>query len=423
MTARWRVLIVDDNAEIRATIIEWLTDEPVAADGSTCIVDEEASFSDALARLEGTQYDVVILDIRDDELAQEVDAEDLDGNEATPADVGVELAREIRARRFAPIIFWTAVPQYAGQPNEPFVTVLSKTGDPEELVEAVKRVIGSGLPAIHRALLDHVETVTRDFMAKFVETNWMEMQSAERKGDVAHLLSRRLGASLGSGGDVLAASLEEEPAVALETQKQAHPMRLYIIPPVDDLIAGELLIGPRLLPAIDPDAEAAREDDDGCAGDEADVPGAECWYIVLTPSCDLVDGHVKAEYVVVAECRPLEETDEYRRLLEARNAHEGDEPYEPTGGVKKRLTKLFMNNREDRQRDRDFFLPAAWNVPALLADFQRLAHIPYEDLSRYRRLAQLDGPYAEALISTATRYLGRVGTPDLDIDELLSSLG
>lgn len=436
MTARWRVLVVDDNPEIRATIKAWLDNEPVSVDGSTCIVDEEGSFDAALERLEGTQYDLVILDIRDDTMAQEIAPADLNGDDATSADVGVEIAQQIRARRFAPIIFWTAVPQYAGEANEPFVTVLSKAGDPETLVEAVKTVFQSGLPAVHRALLDHVETVTRDFMANFVEKNWTSMGTAARKGDMAHLLSRRLGASLASGGDVLAANLAEEHAVDVTAQGGVHPMRLYIIPPVDDLIAGELLFGPRLLPTTMAGAGGGTagdggggdgsggDGDEGGEGEGADevADGSECWYVVLTPSCDLVAGHVKAEYVVVAGCLPFEGCDEYRRLVAARAAHQGRDPYEPAGEVKKRLTKLFTNNRQGRQQDRDYFLPAAWSVPALLADFQRIAHLPHGDVHSYQRRAQLDGPYAEALVNRATRYLGRVGTPDLDTDELLAKL-
>ncbi len=436
MTARWRVLVVDDNAEIRATIREWLDDEPVSVDGGTCIVDEEGSFDAALERLKGTQYDLVILDIRDDTLALEVDPDDLHGDDATSADIGVGIAREIRARRFAPIIFWTAVPQYAGASKEPFVTVLSKTGDPETLVPAVKRVFESGLPAVHRALLGHVETVTRDFMADFVEKNWTAMETAEQKGDMAHLLSRHLGASLASGGDVLAANLAEEDAVDVTAPGGVHPMRVYIIPPVDNLIAGELLFGPRLLPTAIAGAGAGMAGDGGggdrsggdgddggdCEGADGVIDGSECWYVVLTPSCDLVAGHEKAEYVVVAECRPFEECDEYERFLAARATHDGQDPYEPAGDVRKRLTKLFTNNRQGRQQDRDYFLPAAWSVPALLADFQRIAHIPHGDVHTYQRRAQLDGPYSEALVNRATRYLGRVGTPDLDTDELLAKL-
>ena len=405
MTARWRVLVVDDNADIRAAIKAWLENEPVSGDGSTCIVDEEPSFAEALQRIEGTQYDLVILDIRDDSLAQEFDPESLDGDDATPADVGVAIAKEIRARRFAPIIFWTAVPQYAGDSNIPFVTVLSKTGEPESLVDAVKSVFQSGLPAIHRALLGHVETVTRDFMANFVEQNWQAMGSAERKGDMAHLLSRRLGASLANGGEVLAQALQGEPAVDVTVSPTAHPMRFYIVPPVPDRLAGEILHGPRLLPPMDDDP----------------APSPDCWYVVLTPSCDLAQ--LKAEFVVVAECLLFSESAEYTKHIAAKqkSAEDGKE-YEMSKSVREDLVRVFKNTRSGRAADRDYFLPAAWQIPALLVDFQRAAHLPVGDLVKYERYGQLDAPYAEALIAKGVRYLGRIGTPDLDFEALVNEL-
>lgn len=405
MTARWRVLVVDDNAEVRAAIREWLDDEPVSADGSTCIVDEEGGFDAALERLEEIQYDLVILDIRDDALAEQVDPEALHGDDATSADVGVEIAQQIRKRRFVPIIFWTAVPQYAGESNEPFVTVMSKTGESEALVEAIKSVFRSGLPAVHRALLSHVERVTRDFMANFVEQNWAAMGSAERKGDMAHLLSRRLGASLATGGDVLAQGLQDEPAIDVGPTSTVHPMRFYIMPPVDERLAGEILFGPRLLPpaASDP------------------TPSAECWYIVLTPSCDLAQG--KAEFVVVAECMMFEECDEYQKHATAKAQSEANQqPYTMSGNARDALLKVVKNTRSGRAADRDYFLPAAWSIPALLVDFQRSAHLPLDQLDRYERCGQLDAPYAEALIAKGVRYLGRIGTPDLDFEALIDDL-
>ncbi len=427
MSERWRILVVDDNEQVRESIRLLFDGEAVSADGGTCVVDQEASFTDALERVERTQYDLVILDIRDDAIAQHVDADDLHGDEATEADVGVELAAQLRKRRFVPIIFWTAVPQYAGPANEPFVTVLSKSVNPDELVLAAKRVFDSGLPSVHRALIEHVEAVTRDFMADFVETNWADMGTAERKGDMAHVLSRRLGRSLADGGDVLAASLSNEPAIDLTSDGRVHPMRLYVVPPVGDLRTGELVLGPRLLSGGHAAGDASGGSSEETSADQSGMGVSQnaekaCWYVVLTPSCDLVASHPKAEFVVVAECCPLQQSDEYKALAAAREAHDGDEPYEPSGKIQKDLLGLFRNGRHGRPKDRDYFLPAAWSVPALIVDFQRVAHLPHADLQFYERRAQLDGPYAEALINQATRYLGRVGTPDLDTDHVLAAL-
>jgi hypothetical protein len=34
----------------------------------------------------------------------------------------------------------------------------------------------------------------------------------------------------------------------------------------------------------------------------------------------------------------------------------------------------------------------------------------------YERVASLDSPFAESLQAKMTRYLGRIGTPDIDVD-------
>ncbi len=93
-----------------------------------------------------------------------------------------------------------------------------------------------------------------------------------------------------------------------------------------------------------------------------------------------------------------------------------------TVGCRVGLLKVVKNTRSGRAADRDFFLPAAWDIPALLVDFQRSAHLPFADLDSYERRGQLDAPYAEALIAKSIRYLGRIGMPDLDFDALVDGL-
>ena len=73
-------------------------------------------------------------------------------------------------------------------------------------------------------------------------------------------------------------------------------------------------------------------------------------------------------------------------------------------------------------QDRNAYLPAAWNIPDLVVDFQRIAFLPYEEIGLYNREATLDSPYAEWLTAKFGRYLGRLGTPDLDVEVALSRL-
>jgi hypothetical protein len=164
---------------------------------------------------------------------------------------------------------------------------------------------------------------------------------------------------------------------------QVHSMRYYIIPPVLNFpVTGDLYFG--------------------------EVNGIEAYWILLTPTCDLLTEHPNAENVLLAQCLPLEEQPEYQAWVKEKERN------------REKLERLLTNKR--RQRDRHFFLPSALSIPNLLVDFQKLMTIPVGNLSTLNRLASLDSPFAESLAARYARYIGRVGTPDLDIDHLIDSL-
>jgi hypothetical protein len=157
---------------------------------------------------------------------------------------------------------------------------------------------------------------------------------------------------------------------------RVHPTRLYVMPPLEEPRTGDLV-----------------RDGDGN------------WLVLLTPTCDLIahNGQRRAVHVVLASCQLLTETDEYRAWKRA------GEP-----NTHSRLERLILNNREG-QKDRFYFLPGAWEAPDLLVDLQRLTNVEYTDFEGFTRVATLDDPYAQSLISQLGRYGGRVGTPDLDV--------
>ena len=128
--------------------------------------------------------------------------------------------------------------------------------------------------------------------------------------------------------------------------------------------------------------------------------------ILLTPSCDLIQK--KNEFTLWAECVRLSACVEYQNWL-ADNSKEGA------------LRALLKNNR-NKQPDRYFFLPGAYAVPDLVVDFERLLHTPFGLLDAATRVASLDSPFAELLLSRFARFLGRLGTPDLDAPLLISRL-
>lgn len=390
----WRILVVDDEPDIAEQVRELLASVEVG-EHPAYRVESATSFVDALDRLALSHFDLLVLDVRDQQKAAQ-------SIEAADADTGIATFTEVRERRFIPIVFHTALPELVlDLTNPPFVSVVSKLDDDaiQKLRAAVETALESTLPTLHRALVRHVERVTRDFMIDFVELNWDQLRSPGRRGDVAHLLLRRLALSLATGAQVLAGELGNTDDATL-TPDTVHPMRFYVTPPIGDHVTGDLLHGPRILP-VPVSAEGGSDS------------GKAAWYVTLTPACDLVAGRVKADYVVVAECIALAEFPEFAAWQAEAAA---------SSSAKKKLEALMRNNPTGRQADRYYYLPAAWGVPDLVVDVQRIAHLPYERLPDYTRSATLDSPYAEALSNQFGRYMGRVGTPNLDHDLAIARL-
>ena len=86
------------------------------------------------------------------------------------------------------------------------------------------------------------------------------------------------------------------------------------------------------------------------------------------------------------------------------------------------LQSLLQDNRKDTQRERFYFLPGALLLPDLIVDFQQLVTLPRDKLSTMDRLASLDSPFAEAMLSRFAGYIGRLGKPDLDSEAVLQRL-
>jgi len=441
----WRILVVDDEVEIAEQTARLLRNDPASPEALNRVIDVETSFEKALDLVKSARIDVMVLDVRDQDAAgtEHNDAEPLDsdldhdGSDVTTADAGLLVFEKIRARRFVPVIFHTALPNLV-DPNSvrpPFVQVVSKndSDSTKKLRDAVRTVLESTVPAIHRALNDHVEAIVRDFMNGFVEKHWGELESPQRRGDLAHLLLRRLAMSLADGGQVLAERLTSTPGVDL-TKDHVHPMRFYVTPPVGDYSTGDIL----RRPSSRVDRHGASEEGgtsnltstplDVIAGQAlpAAPDGAseaiDSWFVVLTPACDLVQSRIKADFVVLAQCDLLEQTDEYKAWVDSRPAP-GEAPSSAAKKAHAGISSLMRNRRDKRQSDRDYYLPGAWSVPNLLVDFQKVSSVPVASLgAEYERVASLDSPYVEALIETFSRYLGRRGTPDLDVEMTIKRL-
>lgn len=370
----WLVLVVDDDPDAARQVDEIVT-RVSAVDGNPVFeVRTRTSFEEGLRDLERSRVDLLILDVR------------LGDDEGADEEAGIRTLQAIKARRFLPVVFYTAVPHLArSYASPPLVEVVEKGAGPAALTDAVLAAFRSGLPLVNRALVRHLEEVQRAYMWDFVARHWGEFGTSADRGALAYLLARRLAASLGNEG---VESFEKAlgGAGSPVTEGTVPPMRMYVMPPLEELLAGDVV--------------------------EGVVAGRSGHWAVLSPSCDLVQG--KADLVLLAAAEPL---DELREVVAWRNGL-------PTPGrqTENDLTALLRNNRAKGQAERYHFLPGALSLPDLLVDFQVLQAVGRAALDQLARIAALDSPYAEALVARFLRYYSRLGTPDVDVAPTVARL-
>lgn len=368
---RPRILVVDDDRDVLR-----LAKQSLAQLSTRSTVKTEASFSKALPRIKGGDFDLLVLDIRRER------------TEGSPEDTtaGDRLAQKIRTRRFLPIVFHTALPGSASETETPFVEVVTKTaGSMVELRKAVQRMIDTGLPIALRAIDDHVEEVRRSFLWDVVDQeSWKTLSDALEPQDIAYLLARRLASSLTVSG-IKAVDKGLGPLIP-EDEEGAHAQFYYVMPPLEpSLRFGDILR----------------------RGEEH--------LVVLTPTCDMVKSprrRPKADIVLLGRCERIKDRIEYKRARR-QNA---------SNSTKKKLRSLVANGSDGMQQDRCFFLPAAAELPAQVLDLQQLESVPFNDAASYERLASLDSPVGEMLIAQLSRYYGRIGGPDLNVAAIYEDL-
>ncbi len=372
-TRTWQLLFVDDEPKFCDEVKEYLEDEHLGSPDEKMYVKTLTDFNKALEALERHRFDLLILDVRlglHDEFPEE--------------EVGIKTLEEIQQRRFVPVIFYTGLPHLVQEHQTSIIQVVRKSEGLPRLLEVVKNIFDTPLPTVNRALIRHLETVQRDYMWDFVAKHGQEFIDTPDRTALAYLLARRLAMSLsGPGIRQLAQDLGDSTG-GFVVENKVHPMRYYVMPPVEKSpLTGDLYQG--------------------------DIGGQDGYWILLTPSCDIVNE--KAKWVLMAPCVFLTEEQEYQ-----------DWHSNPSKRKKEKLESLLSNNRRDGQRERFYFLPGALDLPDLVVDFQQLVTLPREEMNSLKRLASLDSPFAEALLARFCHYFGRLGTPDLDTEVILNRL-
>lgn len=354
------VLYADDDVRNHKLVLENLNGARIEEDTINLVT--EQSFENALSELKMKDYDLIILDVFRGKISDE--------NQDRP---GLEILDTIRNTRFIPVIFFTGLVKYVETLESEVVKIVNKNDGIGKLEEKITELKKSGLIDVRRSLIDYVEGTIKHFFWDFVDSKWEEIQSYVDSETLRLLLVRRLSLSLAK---------ENLPNLIGESNGFAKPIEAYVYPPLvkDRLESGDILLFEERI------------------------------YVVLTPTCDLFPrkgGKIKAENVLLALASPLEERKEY---IEYMKSEKSDKKYPA------------LRDLVSSRKGTLFFLPGVFFLRNYVLDFEKTVSVNISELKKFEKIAKLDSPFAESMLSNFVRQYNRIGFPDLDPDEIIKKL-
>jgi CheY-like chemotaxis protein len=374
----WRVLLVEDDEQMRDDIIEYLSELEI---GERTLIVSAYDFDGAISEVADRRADVIILDV--------FKGEALIGAQAA----GLEVLKAIQQHGFISVILYTAHPEKVEEEQTTFVRLVGKdVGSLKKLGEVLGEIFGTRVPQMFRAIDEHLDFVLRDYMWKFVDRHWDILAPISGKPEFLRVILKRLAASLSTDGvSRLSNAVFGDDPVGEVAPGKVHPAEYYIMPPVD-------------LDSIRMGDVRVRNTGDG-----------EEYLIVVWPSCDMVrsEGRVpKTDRVLCVRCDEVVGATEILQYKE-----------DPNSKKRKAAVQDLLKNNRAQTSDRYHFLPGLCDIPDLLLDFQKLEIVPFDECAGLRCPATVASPFAESISSRLFRYIGRIGTPDIDLDLIFARLG
>lgn len=363
-----RILYIEDNAEEREGLKEVLSGQKV--DGHTIIIDCEPSFDKAIEKSQN--YHIVILDLYRGDATN-------GGKE-----VGSEIFKKVRDSFFVPIVFYSGNIAGIKDLKSQVVGVASKGGEIDELKSEIERLTKHNLPFLKESIHECVEDEFKKYFWEVIQEQNDIFKPDADDYSLGYMLMRNFADSLSKENI--------KRIVCDETIKddKVHPMEFYIYP-IND----------------------SREVENGEILKEKD---GDAVFIVLTPSCDFVERFKKngesdgraADKILIAKANPLKEFGEYKKYVSNKSNEN---------------TNLLIKLIKASKGDRYFFLPKTPFIENCVVDYQLSSSISYDELkSQYVRIAKLDNPYAQSMVSSFIRYYDRIGFPDIDTDFVINHL-
>lgn len=352
-----RVLIIEDQEALAADAQREIVDAFEDSEDIEVQVRVATDFNEGFQQVRNGESDVVVLDVRRDATA------------TTPEDdtAGHAGYLDIKKARFAPIVFWTALPEKVSHEEmPPLVTVVTKE-DTEKLPAAIQAAVDSRAMATIDSIERHVASVLTDHMWSELAPNWAEYTQDTDGASIAPVLLSRL-----------ARVIDDD----RERSLTGHPSFRYVYPPASGRRApGDIL----------------RASD-------------ETWWVVLTPACDFAQD--KVGLALLAQASPLEDHAKYVAWRDEYVAekNKGKAAHNRGKGEWNSLRQDVLTST----RGQFHYLPRFREIPDLVIDLEDVRAVPVARLAEYGPVASLSSPFAESLLVQHSHHRGRIGVPDLD---------
>lgn len=373
-----RTLFIEDNLTLSNNLRKFFDGE--AFSGHTLRTENTTEFEEGISLVEQYDYDLVVLDLQ---------KEGKDFDEMA----GIKIIERIKNIAFIPVIFYTGhASKIQGLVSE-IVGVVNKGDGFDNLKQEIQRIIDSRIALLKGQVYDLLRESLRKYFWETVDADKKVFVPGKSDVSLGYLLLRRFANSLSK--ENIKQLLGDD---KIKTDK-AHPMEFYIFP-------------------VDPDSTK----EEYLAGEILEKEGK--YYAILTPDCDLVlrsNGFRKADKILLATSKNFKSLRDFIKYEELKNKQDKSEKENQQLSNLEGKLKTWMGNRGGEQ-DRFFFLPATPFIENIVIDFQDKCMVDYDELKSYRRVAKLDLPYAQSMISSFIRYYNRIGFPDIDSDYVIMHL-
>ncbi len=373
-------LFIDDEEKIRSNLVKIFDGEIIGE--HTIVADSAETFEIGMDKISKRDYDIIILDLCKGEPSD------------TGEKPGYDILRQVQSLAFVPIIFYSGLTKDLTSLSSEVIGVVNKGDGVEKLKSEIDRIIASKIALLKGQIYNHLRESLRQYFWETVHGERKIFEPIKNDISLGYLLLRRFANSLSK--EKIKQLLGDD---KIKTDK-AHPMEFYIFPINADPLKEEYQAGEIL-------------EKDGQL------------YAILTPDCDFVlrnDGSRKADKILLAITKNFKTLPDFSKYntLNSKATKTDEEEKKQLPNLKGKLKQWMGNNAGEK--DRYFFLPSTPFIENHIIDFQVKTMVDYKDLKDYQRVAKLDLPYAQSMISSFIRYYNRIGFPDLDSDYVLASL-